>query len=59
VTSLLDVQRAFARALMRDDAPEACAAVARDRIAPELRLAIHRDTFASTLTRRWSRSCGR
>jgi len=50
VLTLLEIQRAIHRALVSCEDGEACAQVIADGIPPSNRLAVYRNTFASSLT---------
>jgi len=55
MSALLETQRAFARALVADHPVDVLRRIVRDRMRPERRLAVHRQTFESALTNalRW------
>jgi len=50
MSALLETQRAFARALVADHPVDVLRRIVRDRMRPERRLAVHRQTFESALT---------
>jgi len=50
MSALLETQRAFARALVEDDAVDILRCIVPDRMTPQRRLDVHRQTFESALT---------